>query len=213
MHIRVLVIDDFPLVRRGLTTSIASDPGIEIVGEASNGLEGTEMALELQPDVVLCDMRMPGAGGMMVLERLAAELPDTRIIVMTASERSETMFQAIAAGAKGYLTKRATQRELIDAVITVHGGGSVVSPQLASELLRDYAATSRGEVSRPRSILTAREQDVLRLMAHGLTDREIGEKLYISPRTVQNQLAAVRRKTGRRRRADLTRWASEHMLA
>src|SRR4051794_38638600 len=110
MHIRVLVVDDFPVVRRGLAASIASDPGIKVVGEASDGAEGVELALELRPDVILCDMRMPGSGGLVLLERLATELPDAKVIVMTASERSETMFQAIAAGAKGYLTKRATER-------------------------------------------------------------------------------------------------------
>jgi DNA-binding NarL/FixJ family response regulator len=213
MEIRVLVVDDHPVVRRGLVLGINSDPGLDVVGEACDGHEGLRLAQEHRPDVVLLDLHMPESSGMLMLERLRIEQPTVRVVVLTATEHSETMFNAIAAGAAGYLTKRSTHREILNAIITVYGGGSVVSPHLASELLRDYSAASRGEPSPVRSVLTQREHDVLRLMSQGLTDREIAAELYISPRTVQNHLAAVRVKTGRRRRAELTRWATEHMIA
>jgi DNA-binding NarL/FixJ family response regulator len=212
MQIRVLVVDDFPLVREGLTASLEVDPGIEVVGEASDGDEGLQMAREMRPDVILTDMRMPGLGGPVLLTRIREELPDTRVLVVTASEKAETLLEAVSAGAAGYLTKRVSGRELRHAVITVHGGGSVITPTLARHLLREYSHVSRGEPLSVRPLLAQREQEVLRLLAAGHTDREIGCKLYISPRTVQNHLTRIREKTGMRRRSELARWAVEHAM-
>jgi DNA-binding NarL/FixJ family response regulator len=213
MHIRVLLVDDFPLVREGIAAALEADPAIEVVGQAASAAEGLERARALRPDVVLLDMRMPEACGMVLLEQLTAELPDTRVLVMTASEKADTLLQAVAAGAAGYLTKRATRLELIDAVITVHGGGSVVAPQLAAELLRDYRRVSRngGPATNGHSMLTPREREIVGLVSQGLTDKEIGARLFISPRTVQNQLGRIRDKTGRGRRSELARWAVEHL--
>ena len=213
MHIRVLLVDDFPLVREGIAAALETDPAIEVVGQAASAPEGLERARTLRPDVVLLDMRMPEGGGMVLLEQLTEELPDTRVLVMTASEKADTLLQAVAAGAAGYLTKRATRVELIDAVITVHGGGSVIAPQLASELLRDYRRVSRtgaGAGAGGRALLTPREREIVTLVSEGLTDKEIGARLFISPRTVQNQLGRIREKTGRARRSELARWAVEH---
>ena len=210
MHIRVLVIDDFPLVREGLSAALKSDPGIDVVGQADNGRSGLELAHELQPDVIITDMRMPEYGGMMLLERLAAELPQIRTLVVTASEKAETLLDAVAAGASGYLTKQTGRQELCQAVITVAGGGSIITPTLAGHLLREYSQASKGEAPSARPLLGSREHEILRLVAQGLTDKEIGAKLYISPRTVQNHLTRVREKTGLRRRSELTRWAVEH---
>ncbi len=210
MHIRVLVIDDFPLVREGLSAALKSDPGIDVVGQADNGRTGLELAHELRPDVIITDMRMPEFGGMMLLERLAAELPQIRTLVVTASEKAETLLDAVAAGASGYLTKQTGRQELCQAVITVAGGGSIITPTLAGHLLREYSQASKGEAPSARPLLGSREHEVLRLVAQGLTDKEIGAKLYISPRTVQNHLTRVREKTGLRRRSELTRWAVEH---
>ena len=210
MHIRVLVIDDFPLVREGLSAALKSDPGIDVVGQADNGRSGLELAHELHPDVIITDMRMPEFGGMMLLERLAAELPQIRTLVVTASEKAETLLDAVAAGAAGYLTKQTGRQELCQAVITVAGGGSIITPTLAGHLLREYSQASKGEAPTARPLLGSREHEILRLVAQGLTDKEIGAKLYISPRTVQNHLTRVREKTGLRRRSELTRWAVEH---
>jgi DNA-binding NarL/FixJ family response regulator len=212
MNIRVLLVDDFPLVREGIAAALARDPGITVVGEASTGIDGLRLAHDLQPDVILLDLHMPEMGGMMVLERLRVEVPETRALVMNASEKAETLLAAVSAGAAGYITKRASRQELCEAVITVHGGGSVIAPHLAGHLLKQYQKASRGETEHLHNQLSTRELEVLRLVAQGLTDRQIAEKIYVSPRTVQNHLARIRDKTGLRRRSELTRWAVVHAV-
>jgi DNA-binding NarL/FixJ family response regulator len=212
VKIRVLVIDDFPLVREGLAAALAIDPGFEVLGQGSDAEEGLRMARELRPDVVLLDLRMPEGGGIALLERLREELPETRALVVTASEKAETLLDAVAAGAAGYVTKRVSARELRHAVVTVYSGGSIITPTLAGHLLREYSQVSRGEPLHVRPLLGQREQEVLKLVAQGGTDREVGTRLYISPRTVQNHLARIREKTGLRRRSELAAWAAEHSL-
>ena len=170
------------------------------------------MALELRPDVLLVDLHMPELGGIMLLERLRTALPATHCIVLTASEKSDSLLAAISAGARGYLTKRATAQELRSAVLTVNGGGSVIAPSLAGHLLKAYSRASTGEPDQLRPTLTATEQEVLRLLTQGLTDRQIAERLFISPRTVQNHLARVRQKTSLSRRSELARWAVMHAV-
>jgi DNA-binding NarL/FixJ family response regulator len=211
MKIRVVVADDFPLVREGVVRALNSDPGIEVVAQAENGTDALRVAEELRPDVMILDLRMPDLGGLAVLDKLRTSRPEIRIIVMTASEQASTLLDAIAAGAAGYLSKRSTGEELRQAVITAHGGGSVITPALASHLLKEYSSSARGEQSQVRP-LQGRELDVLRLVVQGKTDNEIGKELFISPRTVQNHLTRIREKTGLRRRSELTRWAVEHAI-
>jgi DNA-binding NarL/FixJ family response regulator len=209
MRIRALVVEDFPLMREGFRLALERDPGIEVVGTAADGREGLELAHALQPDVMLVDLHMPELGGMMLLERLRTELPGVRAIVVTASEKAEPLLDAVAAG---YLTKRTSAEELRQAVLTVHGGGSVIAPQLAPHLLNAYSRAATGESPELRSKLTAAEHEVLRLVAQGLTDRQIAERVHVSPRTVQNHLASVKRKTNTRRRSELARWAVLHAV-
>jgi DNA-binding NarL/FixJ family response regulator len=212
MNIRILLIDDFPLMREGFAEALECDPGLHIVGQADNGDEGLRLARELQPDVITLDLHMPGMGGMSVLEQLRTEAPDARVLIVSASEQAQPLLDTVAAGAAGYLTKRCTREELRQAIITVHGGGSIIAPELASHLLREYSRASRGETTHARPLIGQREHEVLRLVCDGCTDREIAQQLYISPRTVQNHLTRLREKTGLRRRAELTRWAMEHAL-
>jgi DNA-binding NarL/FixJ family response regulator len=212
MNIRLLLIDDFPLMREGLAMALARDRALTVVGQADNGEDGLRLARELAPDVVVLDLCMPGMDGMTVLERLSADAPETKVLVVTATEKVQPLLDAVAAGAAGYLTKRSTREELRQAVITVYGGGSVISPMLAGHLLNAYSRTSRGEASSARPLLGKREHEILRLLADGCTDKEIAATVYISPRTVQNHLTRIREKTGLRRRTELTRWAMEHAL-
>ena len=212
MRIRAIVAEDHPLVREGVIRALERDPGIEVIAEADNGLTAMELARELRPDVMVLDLQMPGLGGAVVLERLRAELPEIKALVMTANESPESLLDAVAAGAASYLSKRTTGEELRQAVITTYGGGSVITPELAGHLLRDFSASARGEGASVRPLLAARELEILRLVADGLTDNEIGKQLYLSPRTVQNHLTRIREKTGLRRRSELARWAVQHAV-
>ncbi len=212
MNIRAIVVEDFPLMREAFAAALAHDPGIEVVGTTADGREGLELARELRPDVALLDLHMPELGGVMLLERLRTELPDARAIVITATEKAEPLLDSVAAGAAGYLTKRTSAEELRQAVMTVHGGGSVIDPALAPHLLQAYSRASAGESPEVRSKLTATEHEVLRLVAQGLTDVQISRRLHVSPRTVQNHLSSVRLKTGTKRRSDLARWAVLHAV-
>jgi DNA-binding NarL/FixJ family response regulator len=210
--IRLLVVDDFPMMRIGLACALRDDPEIEIVGDSGNALEAEDLLRDLQPDVALLDLDLAGLGGMGGIERMRGEAPETRMLAMTASERAESLLDALAAGAAGYLTKRASRDELRQAVITVHNGGSVITPGLAGHLLRDYARRARGDQPALRPLIGSRETEILRLIAQGFTDKEIGQRLAISARTVQNHLTRVREKTGLRRRSELARWAVEHAV-
>jgi DNA-binding NarL/FixJ family response regulator len=213
MRIRVVVADDFPLVRDALAQALDRDPGIDVVGRAAGGTEAIQMVAEFDPDVLVLDLHMPDCGGIAVLERLRETGARARVLVITASESPESLLDAVSAGAQGYLTKRSTGEEVRQAVITTHGDGSVIESRLARHLLREYsnASSDRGTPLRPG--LSPRETAILRLVADGLTDNEIGRELFISPRTVQNHLASIREKTGLRRRSELTRWAVQHAMA
>ena len=212
MNIRLLLIDDFPLIREGFAAALETDPGLKIVGQADNGEEGLRLARELQPDVVMLDLAMPGMGGMTVLENLRTDAPEAKVLVVTATEKPQPLLDSVAGGAHGYLTKRCTREELRQAIIIVYGGGSVISPMLAGHLLKEYSRASRGDTSNVRPLLGEREHQILRLLARGHTDKEIAAEIYISPRTVQNHLTRIREKTGLRRRTELTRWAMDHAL-
>ncbi len=210
MNIRVVVIDDYPLVRDGLAAALEIDPGIKVVARAADGDEGLRLVHEHKPDIVLLDITMPGMGGLEMLRRLRDELPDVRALVLTANADAETLFEAVTAGASGYLGKTVTGASLRSALITVHGGGSFIDPSLAGHLLDRYASVARGERLHLKPLLGEREHAVLRLIVKGKTDREIAAELFISPRTVQNHLTSLREKTGTKRRSEMARWAIEN---
>ncbi len=212
VNIRVLIVDDFSLVREGIANALAEHPEIEVVGRAADGREALERGHELHPDVVLLDLGMPEHGGMEALYAYRRELPEARVLVLTANENPEVLLDAVTAGAVGYLTKRATVEELCEAVVAVHHGGSVVTPCLAAHLMREYAAASRGEASPLRPRLTGRERTIVHLVSRGLTDKEIAEQLFVSPRTVGYHLTKIRQKTGVSRRSQIARWAVTHSL-
>jgi DNA-binding NarL/FixJ family response regulator len=214
MKIRVIAADDFPLVREGIVRALNRDPAIEVVGQADNGQEALELVAALRPDVLILDLIMPGLDGLGVLDALSTSHPEVRVLLMTASEQAGPLLGAFEAGAAGYLSKRVTGEELRQAVITAHGGGSVITPALAEKMLRELPDSSGVDAERKvRALLGPRELEVLRGVAQGKTDAEIGEDLFISPRTVQNHLTRIREKTGLRRRSELTRWAVEHAIS
>jgi DNA-binding NarL/FixJ family response regulator len=198
-------------MRAAVVTALATHPDIEVVGEASDGQEAIDLVGKQHPDVLLLDLSMPRMSGLDALTRLRDEWPEVRVLVMTASEKQESLVQAVGAGAAGYITKRSTDAQLCEAVTTVHGGGAAVSPSLTTGLLRALSGEGAGSsVGRTGTVLSERERQVLRHVADGLTDDEISRELTISPRTVQAHLARVRDKTGVRRRSELARWAAQN---
>jgi DNA-binding NarL/FixJ family response regulator len=220
MGIRVLVADDFPLVREGLVAALESHEDVEVVGQAVDGQDAVDQVNALRPDVVLIDLKMPVLSGLMALMRIRAERPEIPVLVISAEETGEGVVDAAAAGAAGYISKRSSRAEVCDAVIRVARGESVIGPALAGHLLHAFAR--EGDAKRdagaersmsPTGLLATRELHVLRLVAQGMTDHQISASLYISPRTVQAYLARIRDKTGLRRRAQLARWAVEHSVA
>jgi DNA-binding NarL/FixJ family response regulator len=210
--IRVLVVDDFPLVREANVAALERHPDVEVVGVGCDGVEAVEQACALEPDVVVLDLHMPRMSGFVALSRIRALCPATRVLLLSASEDPDVVFEAMADGAAGFLTKRIDGRELADAVVRVHDGESIVPP-LATEHLFRGLLEGGPDGGRPSlSRLTSSELEVLRLVADGCTDLEISAALYMSPRTIQTHLSRIRAKTGVRRRSELSRWAAEHFV-
>jgi DNA-binding NarL/FixJ family response regulator len=208
--IRVLIADDFELAREGIAIALSSNPDIEVVGHATDGREAVERARELSPDVVVLDLRMAGHGGMEALDVFPAELPQTKVLVLTANENPDNVRAAIGAGAAGYLTKQTSGEELCEAVVAVARGGLVIAPSLAGPLAPEASDGSEEPTAEPT--LTARQRAIVRLLSTGLTDKEIADRLFVSVRTVQYDLNEVKSKTGLARRSEIARWAVIHSL-
>jgi DNA-binding NarL/FixJ family response regulator len=209
--VRVLLADDFALMRAGVAAALEDGGRISVVGEAGDVDQTVRSAQELQPDVVVLDMRMPGGGGLAAMRRLHDAAPLARVLVLTASDKPGSLIEAVEAGATGYLTKRVKGEELRAAVLAVSRGESVVEPGLAGHLMRELASGTDGASARVN--LTVREREILRLVCDGLTDGEVGSRLFVSMRTVQNDLRRIRDKTGLERRSELVRWAATRSLA
>ena len=210
--IRVLIADDFPLVREGLAAAVRRDNEIELIGLAADGEEALEKTIALRPDVLLLDLRMPRMSGLVVLAHLATDMPSVRVIAISASVDARSVIDALAAGADGYLTKHIEADELNVAIHTVHRGDPIVSPMLTRHLIEDLRERAGGPAPASVTGLTRPELAVLRLVADGQTDRQISGALSMSPRTVQSNLGRIRAKVGVRRRTELARWATEHMV-
>jgi DNA-binding NarL/FixJ family response regulator len=192
--IRVLVVDDHALFRRGLEMVLEQEPDIEVVGEASDGTEAVEKAVETTPDIVLMDVRMPKRGGIDACTAIKDAVPSTKIIMLTISDEEADLYDAIKAGAMGYLLKEISIEEVASAIRAVNGGQSLISPSMASKLLNEFASMikrtdERQQVPTPR--LTDREMEVLRLVAMGMNNRDIARQLFISENTVKNHIRNI----------------------
>ncbi len=188
-----MVVDDHALFRRGLETVLAGEDDLELVGEASDGAEAVERAQELMPDVVLMDIRMPRRSGIEATRQIKDLLPHCKILMLTISDEEADLYEAIRAGAAGYLLKDLPAEEVADAIRSVWGGQSRISPAMASKLLSEFASmtrqAARPPVPGPR--LTQRELEVLQLVAQGLGNREIARRLFISENTVKNHIRNI----------------------
>ena len=194
--IRTLIVDDHALFRRGLDIVLGTEPDIEVVGEASDGSQAVQRAGESLPDVVLMDVRMPRSGGIEACRAIKEIAPSAKIVILTMSDEEDDLFEAIRAGASGYLLKDISLEEIADAVRAVHGGQSLISPAMAGKLLTEFAALARKEVSEPPQDvpapkLTEREMQVLRLIARGMNNRDIAKELFISDNTVKNHVRNI----------------------
>jgi DNA-binding NarL/FixJ family response regulator len=190
--IRVLIADDHALFRRGLNMVLESEPGIEVVAEAENGEDAVAKAEEFAPDVVLMDVRMPRLSGIEATRTIRDVIPTARILMLTVSDEEADLYEAIKAGANGYLLKEISIEEVADAIRAVMQGQSLISPSMASNLLTEFTALAkRAEEQFPAPRLTEREMQVLKLVAKGMSNREIADNLFISENTVKNHVRSI----------------------
>jgi two-component system NarL family response regulator len=192
----VLIADDHALFRRGLEMVLDEEQDIELVGQASDGTEAVVRARESLPDVVLMDIRMPKTSGIEAARAMKEAAPSAKIVMLTISDEEEDLFEAIRAGASGYLLKDIPLDEVADAVRAVHGGQSLINPSMAGKLLTEFATLAgRDEEERPQQIpapkLTEREMEVLKLVARGMNNRDIAKELFISENTVKNHVRNI----------------------
>jgi DNA-binding NarL/FixJ family response regulator len=194
--IRALIVDDHALFRRGLEMVLAAEDDIELVGEASDGAEAVQKAGESLPDVVLMDIRMPKSSGIEACRAMKEVAPSSKIVMLTISDEEEDLFEAIRAGASGYLLKDIPLDEVADVVRAVHGGQSLINPSMAAKLLTEFAALNKRDQEEraeqvPPPKLTDREMQVLKLVAKGMNNRDIAKELFISENTVKNHVRNI----------------------
>ena len=212
---RVLIADDQPLFRRGLHVVLGTEDGIEVVGEAENGQEAVEKAQELVPDVVLMDVRMPRVNGIEATRQIRIDVPSTKILMLTVSDAEEDLYEAIKAGANGYLLKEISVEEVAEAIRAVSQGQSLISPSMASKLLNEFNALVRraeGRDQLPTPTLTTREIEILRLVAKGMSNREIADELFISENTVKNHVRNILEKLHLHNRMEAVIYAVKERL-
>lgn len=211
MTIRVLVVDDHDLARHGLMAMLSATPELEIVGEARTGREAISAARELLPDIVLLDVRMPDMDGLEATRRIKAERARTAVVIVTNHENPAYLREAVDAGAAGYLLKDVSRERLVGAVVEVANGGSVIERQALKGVLRDVS-TGTDAPDAARS-LTPRELEILAHLAEGLSNREIAERLVLSPETVKSHVAAVLNKLDVSDRTQAAVYAVRHGLS
>ncbi len=211
-RLRVVLVDDHRLFRAGVRSELAA--AVDVVGEAETVSAAIHLVLDLQPDVVLLDVHMPDGGGRAVLAGVAAGAPTTRFLALSVSDAAEDVIGVIRAGARGYVTKSISADDLAEAVVRVAGGDAVFSPRLAGFVLDAFASSPPVPDDAPAADhadldrLTARERDVLRLIARGYTYKEVAAELFISGRTVETHVSSVLRKLQLSNRRELSRWAA-----
>jgi DNA-binding NarL/FixJ family response regulator len=208
---RVVLVDDHAMFRSGVRTELGVR--VDVVGEAADVDAAVEVIRRTTPDVVLLDVHLPGGGGVEVLRRLHAQLPDTRFLALSVSDAAEDVIGAIRGGARGYVTKTITGPELVEAIGRVADGDAVFSPRLAGFVLDAFAGSiDVAHIDEDLDRLTEREREVMRLIARGYAYKEVAKELFISIKTVETHVSSVLRKLQLSSRHELTRWASDRRL-
>jgi DNA-binding NarL/FixJ family response regulator len=203
MKIRVLVADDQSVVRAGFRLLLSANEDIDVVAEASNGLEAVEKAARFEPDVVLMDIRMPELDGLKATRRILAANPTARILILTTFDLDEYVYEALRAGASGFVLKDDPPEQLIAAIQTVAAGDALLSPTITKRVIREFARTPRPAPPKELAELSERERDVFRLIARGLSNAEIGQELYISETTVKKHVTHILSKLSLRDRVQV----------
>ncbi len=211
---RILLADDHAMLRAGLAVLLNGQPDLEIVGEAADGPEAIKKAQELEPDVLVADISMPGMSGLEAIAQVVARNPRIRCVVLTQHEDDDFLFQALRVGASGYVNKREAHTELIEAIRTVHRGDAYLNPSAVKRLLKEYAAPQKGSYDRAEADdpLTERQREVLGLIVRGYTNQEIAKRLVVSVKTVEKHKAEVMQKLGLSSRAALVSYALQKGL-
>jgi DNA-binding NarL/FixJ family response regulator len=198
--IRILIVDDHPVVRDGLSAMISTQPDMEVVGEAGNGVEAIQQAKKLKPAVILMDLQMPSMDGAVAIRQIRQDCPDARVLVLTAFDTDERILHAIEAGAQGYLLKGVPRDDLFRGIRVVAEGGSLLQPSVAAKLLSRVGQMLKHEDTAEQ--LTEREKEVLDLLARGHRNKEIADTLFISERTVKFHVGIIFQKLGVSNRAE-----------
>ena len=206
--IKVVVADDHPIVREGVRMILAKERDIEVVGEAADGEQALQLVERVRPDVVIMDISMPGMGGIEATQKVRERYPKVSVLVLTMHEDESYVFQLLRAGASGYVLKRAAAQDLVHAVRAAARGEAFLYPSVARKVVEDYLKRVEAGEGRERyDGLTAREKEVLTLIAEGFTNQQIAEKLFISIKTVQTHRAHIMEKLGLHDRTELVRYA------
>ncbi|VAW42816.1 Two-component transcriptional response regulator, LuxR family [hydrothermal vent metagenome] len=210
--IRILIADDHPLFREGVAQSLANEPDFVVVGQAGSGEEAFTMVGDLLPDVLLLDVAMPGDGGIVTASKVTAAWPIVRIMMLTVSENQDDLMAALKAGARGYVLKGVTARDLTNGVRLVASGDVYISPALAGSILFELTAVKQEEED-PLTTLSERERDILILVSEGLTNREVGERLHLAEKTIKHYMTNVLQKLHVRSRVEAALLAQKHGLS
>ena len=209
-QVRVLIVDDHPMWRDGVRADLEASGKAEVVGEASDGGEAIEVAREVMPEVILMDLQLPRVSGVDATRAIIEESPHTKILVLSASAEESDVLEAVKAGASGYLLKSSSSEDVVGAVLRVRDGEPVFTSSLAGLVLSEFRRIATTDPNEPE--LTPRENEVLKLVAKGYTYKEIGEKLFISTKTVQNHVQNILTKLQMKKRYELMRYAIQRGL-
>jgi two-component system, NarL family, response regulator DegU len=211
-RIRVLIAEDQTLMRQGLKTILDLEQGFEVIGEAGDGQQAIDRALALRPDIVLMDVQMPHVDGVAATAQIAAALPATRVIILTTFDYDQYVFDGIKAGARGYLLKDTPADELLAAIRRVYAGESIVQPSIATRMIAEFTRRRDATQEPEYEQLSERERDVLRLLADGLSNKEIAARLVLAEGTVKNHVSTILEKLHAANRTQAARVAREQGL-